>query len=579
MTKRIFRAIATVAFAVFLASFVLVMGVLYSYFTNVQQEQLKIETSLAAQGVASEGASYFDGLEVRGYRITWIDKNGDVIYDTQFDIDEMENHLQREEVIEAMEYGAGQSSRYSTTLMEKSVYAAQKLPDGTVLRVSDEHSSIVKLVFRMIQPVLLVAVITLVLALLIASRVSKRVVAPLNNLDLDNPLSNENVDEVAPLLRRINSQQRLLRIQEIELGKKQKEFDTVIKGMSEGFVLLNNERKIISINNAAVKIFDAGEFSNGKSIMEVSGSLEINEMTENAFAGGRITRIVEIRGKDYEIEASPIVSEGVSGLVLMLFDVTEKEHAEQMRREFTANVSHELKTPLHSISGCAELLYNDMVKPGDMKQFTGQIYTEAQRMMRLVNDIIYLSRLDEGALDMKREKVDIAAIARENWSSLRHEAEQAEVALRLTKGAYENGGKDGAPLEKSVSDDDSVMMDGVPQLVSSIVYNLCENAIKYNRTGGNVSIDISRTTEKNDNDICESFVLLTVTDTGIGIPPEHQARIFERFYRVDKSHSKEVGGTGLGLSIVKHAAKVHNAVINLNSAIGKGTTIQVKFPS
>lgn len=579
MTKRIFRAIATVAFAVFLASFVLVMGVLYSYFTNVQQEQLKIETSLASQGVASEGASYFEGLEVRGYRITWIDENGDVIYDTQVNVDEMENHLQREEVIEAMEYGAGQSSRYSTTLMEKSVYAAQKLPDGTVLRVSDEHSSIVKLVFRMIQPVLLVAVITLVLALLIASRVSKRVVAPLNNLDLDNPLSNENVDEVAPLLRRINSQQRLLRIQEIELGKKQKEFDTVIKGMSEGFVLLNNERKIISINNAAVKIFDAGEFSNGKSIMEVSGNLEINEMTENAFAGGRITRIVEIGGKDYEIEASPIVSEGISGLVLMLFDVTEKEHAEQMRREFTANVSHELKTPLHSISGCAELLYNDMVKPGDMKQFTGQIYTEAQRMMRLVNDIIYLSRLDEGALDMKREKVDIAAIARETLSSLRHEAEQAEVALRLTAGAYETDGEYGTALEKSVSDDDSVMMDGVPQLVSSIVYNLCENAIKYNRTGGNVSVDISRTTEKNDNDICESFVMLTVADTGIGIPPEHQARIFERFYRVDKSHSKEVGGTGLGLSIVKHAAKVHNAVINLNSAAGKGTTIQVKFPS
>lgn len=554
MTKRIFRAIALVALVVFLASLVLIMGVLYNYFSNVQLEQLRIETNLAAQGVASDGEAYLDSLDIKGYRITWIDSDGSVIYDSRINSEGMENHLEREEVREAITNGYGESTRYSSTLMQKSVYSAQRLDDGTIIRVSDEHSSMLNLLFSMIQPILLVALVTLVLALVLASRVSKRVVAPLNNLDLDNPLENENVDEVAPLLRRINSQQLQLKIQEIELNKKKEEFETVIQSMTEGLVLLGREGRIISINNAARKIFDAGEFLTGKSILEVCRNIELQKLTQAALKGESVEKILEISEKEYQVDASPTYYDNeISGAAVLIFDVTEKQQAEQMRREFTANVSHELKTPLHSISGCAELLCNDMVKKEDVKQFTGQIYTEAQRMMRLVNDIIYLSQLDEGAVNMQRGSVDIYKLAAETAESLKPEAERMDVTVTLTG--------------------DSAVISGISQLLASIVYNLCDNAIKYNRKGGRVAIDVRNINEPN-----ECYAVLTVSDTGIGISPEHQKRIFERFYRVDKSHSKEVGGTGLGLSIVKHAAKLHNAEIDLVSKVDEGTTIKVKFP-
>ncbi|MBQ2747112.1 MAG: PAS domain S-box protein, partial [Firmicutes bacterium] len=432
MTKRIFRAIITVAMVVLLACLVLVMGVLYNYFTDVQLEQLRIETTLAGQGVTNEGESYFEGLDVRGYRITWIDQEGDVLYDTSMNPGDMENHLEREEVKEAIDVGFGESVRFSNTLMKRSVYSAQLLGDGTVIRVSDEQNSIIQLFFGMIQPLFFVIVAMLAIALFMASKVSKLVVAPLNNLDLDNPLENENVDELAPFMRRIHSQQRQLRIQEIELGKRKEEFEAVTKSMSEGLLLLNRDGDVLSINKAAAEILGVSEFVAGKNILVVSRILEFRRIAQSALEGNTIEKIIEINERDYQIDANPIYADGgISGAVVLFFDVTEKNQAEQMRREFTANVSHELKTPLHSISGCAELLLNDIVKPEDTKQFTGQIYTEAQRMMTLVNDIIYLSQLDEGALDMKRERINVYDVAKETVASLSAEAEKATVTLDL----------------------------------------------------------------------------------------------------------------------------------------------------
>lgn len=565
MTKRIFRAIITVAMVVLLACLVLVMGVLYNYFTDVQLEQLRIETTLAGQGVTNEGESYFEGLDVRGYRITWIDQEGNVLYDTSMNPGDMENHLEREEVKEAIDVGFGESVRFSNTLMKRSVYSAQLLGDGTVIRVSDEQNSIIQLFFGMIQPLFFVIVAMLAIALFMASKVSKLVVAPLNNLDLDNPLENENVDELAPFMRRIHSQQRQLRIQEIELGKRKEEFEAVTKSMSEGLLLLNRDGDVLSINKAASEILGVSEFVAGKNILVVSRILEFRKIAQAALEGNIIERIIEINERDYQIDANPIyANDEISGAVVLFFDVTEKNQAEQMRREFTANVSHELKTPLHSISGCAELLLNDIVKPEDTKQFTGQIYTEAQRMMTLVNDIIYLSQLDEGALDMKRERINVYDVAKETVASLSAEAEKASVTLDLLC----------EPVCDNITDEYSI--NGIRRLVSSIVYNLTENAIKYNREGGSVSISVN---VEYDDKTYEKYVVLTVSDTGIGIPPEHQARIFERFYRVDKSHSKEVGGTGLGLSIVKHAAKAHNAEISLSSVVGGGTSVEVRFPA
>jgi two-component system phosphate regulon sensor histidine kinase PhoR len=456
VTKRIFRSICIVAISVFLASVVLFMGVLYEYFSNVQRNQLKMQTELAAQGVADEGLAYFEGLNISNYRITWIDTDGTVIYDSKSDSTEMENHLQREEIKQALAEGIGESSRYSVTLMERSLYCAKRLNDGTVLRLSIAQNTILTLILGMAQPICMIFVIALILSLVLANRLSKKIVKPLNELNLDEPMKNEGYDELTPLLRRLESQQRQIRIQSLELEQRQKEF---------------------------------------------------------------------------------------------LLDVTEKEKSEQMRREFTANVSHELKTPLHTISGCAELLSNGMVKQEDITEFSTRIYTEAQRMIRLVEDIIRLSHLDEGATDLKREEVDLYALADDTIQILSQEADEAKIQMHL--------------------EGENAVVYGIPQLLQGIIYNLCDNAIKYNREGGSVTVSV-----KNE----EHQVQLSVVDTGIGIPAEHQERIFERFYRVDKSHSKEIGGTGLGLSIVKHAARLHDASIKVHSVVDGGTTIVVSFP-
>lgn len=549
MTKRIFRSICLVALTVLFASVALIMGVLYGYFSDVLQAQLKMQTNLAAQGVTNEGVSYFDGLAIKNYRITWIDRDGSVLYDSESDTAEMENHLEREEVMQAVLKGYGESRRYSATLMESSFYSAQKLADGTILRLSITQNSMLLLLLRMVQPLCIIFAVAMILSVVLAKQISQKIVKPLNKIDLDHPLSNEGYDELSPFLRRIDSQQKQLSAQKAELVQKKDELNTIIGSMNEGMILLNPKGKIISINLAAQRLLDAGDDCIGADMLSLSRNLDLQEILGGALRGEQGERIIGLHGESYQVDADPITSDHVvKGAVLFFFNVTEKERAEQIRREFTANVSHELKTPLHSISGYAELLKNDMVKENDKIPFAGKIYDEAQRMIRLVEDIISLSHLDEGAGDMQRENVDLYEVTRKAVQSLEPQADAASVTLEVS----------GAPA----------VLNGIAQLLYSMVYNLCDNAIKYNHKDGKVIIKV-----QNES----SQVTLSVQDTGIGIAPEHQERIFERFYRVDKSHSKAVGGTGLGLSIVKHAAKIHHAKMDVKSISGKGTTIIVTF--
>ena len=543
MTKRIFRSICLVALAVLVATVALIMGVLYGYFTDMQHDQLKMQTELAAQGVNNEGLDFFQDMNMKDYRITLIQPDGTVIYDSQVQSGDMENHLEREEVQEALSSGYGESERYSATLMETSLYSAIQLDDGSILRMSISQSSILTLLLGALQPIIVIIVIAVILSLFLASRLSKKIVKPLNELDLDDPLSNEGYDELSPLLLRVYNQQKQLKKQAAALQKSQDEFAAATASMSEGLILLNDKCTILSINKAATVLLDTDQHCVGQ-------NLELQDVLSKALNGEQNEIILDLHDGHYQISASPVISDStVSGIALLIFDVTEKENAEQMRREFTANVSHELRTPLHSISGYAELLKNGMVKTGDIRPIASKIYGEAQRMVQLVEDIINLSHLDEGAEDMLREKVDMFEIVKATVQSLEPEAESADVSINMTG--------------------EQAVITGVPQLLGGIVYNLCDNAIKYNHKGGRVSINLKSSANE---------VLLTVSDNGIGIPAEDQNRIFERFYRVDKSHSKEVGGTGLGLSIVKHSAKIHNAKISLESTVGKGTTITVRFP-
>ena len=547
MTKRIFRSTFAVAAVVLLASFVLITGVLYEYFSNKQMDQLNMQTHLAAQGVESAGAEYFSYMNVDGCRITWIAADGTVLFDSRAQQSGMENHADREEVQQALKTGHGESMRYSTTLMERQLYSADRLSDGSVVRISDMQYTPLTLILGMIQPVIIIALLALLLSLLLASRMSKRIVRPLNELSLDNADRIETYPELEPLTDKLRSQQNQLREQATELRRRRDEFEAATGNMTEGLVLLNEQGSVLSINRSATHILDISRYCIGKDIRAVSAVPQLRELAEKALGGEHCEAHACLGGVSYRLYASPVTSgDKVSGAVLLMLDTTEKEQAEQLRREFSANVSHELKSPLHTISGCAELLANGIVKPEDVPHFLSQIQSEAKRMIALIEDIIKLSHLDEGAEDMQREDVDLLAVARRQADNLSQAAESAQVSLSVSG--------------------ESAVVNGIPQLLDAIVHNICENAIKYNRPGGFVNVRREG-----------GSALLTVEDNGIGIPPEQQERIFERFYRVDKSHSKEVGGTGLGLSIVKHAAALHNAKISVASAPGKGTVITVLF--
>lgn len=550
MTRRIFGAICTVAVAVLVSSVFIIMGVLYGYFSQVEHQQLRNQTAMVAKALESQGMGYFEGLEITDCRVTWIAADGTVLFDTDIDSLEMENHLEREEVQEALSSGFGESIRYSDTLMEQSIYAAQKLEDGTVVRLSIFQSSVVILVMGIVQPVSVVLVVAVVLSLILASRLSRRIVRPLNELDLEEPLSNAGYDELSPLLHRIDSQKKQLRQQQRELKRQKEEFQTVIGNMTEGLVLLNRRGVILSINPAASHLLGDEASAVGRDIFSINHAVEIQELVTHAIQAKQAEKTIHLSSGEYQVDANPIMSEGiVTGVVLLLFDVTEKHRAETMRREFTANVSHELKTPLHAISGYGELLAQGMVQPRDVPGFAGKIYGEAQRMIKLVEDILRLSQLDEGAGDMIWEQVELLPLVNEVVGSYAQSGESAQVKL-LVEGT-------------------NAKVYGIRQLISTMISNLCGNAIKYNRPGGSVLIRVEESKEQ---------TIVTVRDTGIGIPKEHQSRVFERFYRVDKSHSKAVGGTGLGLSIVKHGAAIHKAKLELQSTPGVGTVISISFP-
>ncbi len=550
MTKKIFHAILLVASLILAACFLIILGVLYEHFADLQSKQLRLQTELIARGVSSEGLSYIKGLAAGDYRITWIQADGQVLYDTSSDSSRMENHADRREFLDAKETGYGQSARYSATLTEKMLYFAQRLPDGSVIRIASAQSTVLSLVLSMLQPICIVLAAAIILSALLASRLSRRIVRPLNDLDLDRPLENEAYAEIAPLLRRIDYQHRQIAAQMDALKQKQEEWNAVTDSMAEGILLLNAQRNILSLNRSAARILGTDESCIGTDILRLNRAFALQKSLEKAAHGEHAEAVMQLGEGEYQLEVSPVISDGqIGGVVLLLLDVADKANAEQMRREFTANVSHELKTPLHSISGCAEIMRDGLVKEEDMPRFIEQIYNESRRMITLIDDIIRLSKLDEGLAEMRMQSVDLMEIVLETVSLLQAAADKKGVAFKVTG--------------------DEGKIGGVPALLREIVYNLCDNAVKYNRENGSVELSVQ------DG---QDGVTLCVRDTGIGIPEEHQERVFERFYRVDKSHSKEIGGTGLGLSIVKHAAALHHAQLTLESSMGKGTAISVHFP-
>ena len=551
MTKRIFRSMIITAGAVLLATLVIIMGCLYEYFCGVQEQQLKDELSLAAAAMQQgEGETYLQSLNSDRYRLTWVAADGTVLYDTRTDAETMENHAQRQEIQQALLAGQGESSRYSSTLLEKTLYQAQRLSYGTVLRISISRATAGVLVLGMLQPFLVVLVAALALSALLARRLAQHIVKPLNELDLEHPLENDTYEELSPLLGRINQQRRQIDAQVQELRRKQDEFDQVTGSMKEGLVLLNEAGTILSINPAARSLFHTDAACLGQNFLTIERSTEVSHALETAMAQGHSEIHTERDGREYQLDISRISAEGdVTGAVVLAFDVTEQALAQRNRREFTANVSHELKTPLQSIMGSAELMENGLVKPEDMPVFVGRIRSEAARLVTLIEDIIRLSQLDEG-VELPTESVALRPLAEETVSSLHDAAAAKNVTLSVTG--------------------EAVTVRSVRRLLSEILYNLCDNAIKYNVPNGSVTVDLSPTA---------NGAALTVSDTGIGIPPEHQSRVFERFYRVDKSHSRQSGGTGLGLSIVKHAVQDLGGAIHLDSTPGQGTSIRVTIPN
>ena len=543
MTKRIFQAIVAVAVVVLLLSLGVVLAVLYSHYSDVQWQRLDSELKLTQLGLESAGESYLDSLTVNDFRITWIGADGAVLFDTEADTGSMDNHAQREEILEAFTYGRGKSQRYSNTLTDIMLYQAVKLQDGTVLRISAAQDSVLALLLDVMLPIGLILIAAIVVSLVLARAMAKKIVDPLNDLNLDEPTRCATYDELSPLLHRIEKQNNLIQEQVSLLKERTDQFEQITVSMSEGLVLLDYEGKILSINPAAAKLFETSSACVGLDFLVIDRSQEMRAGIAKAYSKQHCDFRMAKHGSEYQIGISPIMSGGkLLGAVVLAFDISDQVNAQRNRQEFTANVSHELKTPLQSILNSAQLLQGGLVKPDDTTKFTGYICSEAERLLNLINDVIRLSQLDEGG-EYPKESVDLYQIASQVLQSLLPAADQRNITVEL------HG--------------DHTVITGIRQLAYELIYNLCDNAIRYNKDSGKVIVTVSK-----DG--------VTVQDTGIGIPKEHQTRIFERFYRVDKSHSRETGGTGLGLSIAKHVAEQLGAKIILDSKPGTGTTIQVK---
>ena len=550
MTKKIFHSILLVACTVLLACYLVILTSLNDYFTSLRKSQLKTQLSFVSTAVEDEGIEYLKNLENGEYRLTLIDTDGTVLYDTNADAATMENHSDRREFQEAFLSGYGESHRYSRTLTEQTYYFAKKLSDDRVLRISTSQVTIVSLLLGMLQPLLVITFLAILLSVFLAKRASRNLVRPLNNLDLNDPLSNDVYEELSPLLRHMAQQNKQIALQMDELSRSQNEFNAITSNMSEGLIVLNKDGVVVSLNTAARKIFEAEEDSIGKDFLTIDRTPEISRAIKETLSGKKQELEYEKNGRNYDLCINQIVEKDeVIGVLLLAIDNTEKIQAEQNRREFTANVSHELKTPLQSIIGSADLIESGLVKPEDMPRFIGHIKTDAARLVSLVSDIIRLSQLDENT-EMNWETVDALSVAKEALEMVGPIAESRNISLTI-KG-------EPAPLNS------------VHKLLYDIIYNLCDNAVKYNKEGGFVKVDVKTAGDK---------VQVAVSDNGVGIAPADQSRVFERFYRVDKSHSRESGGTGLGLSIVKHAVAYLKGSISLESTLGKGTTITVLFPA
>ncbi len=550
MFKKIFRSSLLTAMIVLLASIFLIMGILHGIFESQLEDQLQKETAFVATAIENEGISYFDNLSKDGDRVTLIDKDGTVLADSQVDVSKLENHGDREEVKQAETEGRGQSVRYSSTMTEKTVYYAQRLDNGQILRISADQFTIVTILLGISQPIAIVVIVAIVLSLILSTNVAKHIVEPINDLDLDDPMENMVYDELSPLLRKIAHQNSTIEEQLKEARQKQEEFRIITDNMSEGFIVIDNQMKILTYNAAALKLFGA-EQKTPENILALSRSKPFRDAIYKSLDGEHSQAEMTTDERVYSIISNPVydTEQEVIGAVIVVIDITEISRREQLRREFTSNVSHELKTPLTSISGFAEIMKSGGTDEATVVDFSRSIYDEAQRLISLVSDIIKLSELDDGTIEYEPETVDLYTLSLEIASRLSPQAQEKKIHFTV------NGEK--------------AEITGVRKILDEIIFNLCDNAVKYNRSGGDVKVSVKDSADT---------VTVTVSDTGIGIPTAQQDRVFERFYRVDKARSKSIGGTGLGLSIVKHGVMYHNAQISLESKENEGTTVVINFP-
>ena len=550
MTKKIFKSIMAVCTVVLVLGLAFVMGILYRYFGKQISTELEKEASYVAQGVELSGVEYLEKLNGKNARITLIDQDGSVLYDSQAEASSMENHGDREEVKEAAETGKGEAVRMSETLSEKTIYYALRLTDGSILRVSSTQYSVLALVYQLIVPVLWILLLMIVLSGVFAFRLSKKVVEPVNNLDLEHPEENEIYEEVAPLLSRMYKQNKEIKNQIDTARRQQEEFSIITENMQEGLVVIDRYTMILSGNSSVWKLFHVNGPKNGESVYVLNRSEEFQSIIDKALDGKHNEAVLKVDGSDIHVIANPVMRENqVEGAVLLLVNITEKLEREKLRREFSANVSHELKTPLTSISGFAEIIQDGYVKEEDVRAFAGRIYKEAQRLITLVEDVLRISQLDEGEVPYEWTETDLYQTAKNVFGTLSEAAKKQDVHLYI--------------------EGDRIKLHTVPNILEEVLFNLCDNAIKYNKPGGSVCICLT----ENEESVC-----ISVKDNGVGIPKEDQSRVFERFYRVDKSHSKEIGGTGLGLSIVKHGVNFLGGEVELESAPEQGTEVSVKFP-
>lgn len=554
MNKKIFRSSLLTVCLVLAATIALIMGLLFHFFEKQIQKELANEAGFLAHALENEGAGYFDSFDNKNNRlagnnrITWIDENGTVLFDSRADVSELDNHADRDEIKTAMKEGKGMSTRYSKTLTEKTVNYAIRLSDGSILRVSTEQYTVVTILMGMLQPILFIMFVALILTLVLSAKVSKAIIEPINKLDLEIPENNDTYEELTPLLRKISDQKETIGEQLADARKKQKEFNLITENMSEGFLVIDADANLLTYNSAALNLLEITPPAD-RSVLLFCRAKEFRGVISDVLSGIKAENTMVREERSYSLIANPVYEkESVIGAVVVILDITEREKRDTLRREFTANVSHELKTPLTSISGFAELMKAGDVLENDVTDFSKSIYDEAQRLIALVNDIIKISELDGQSIPYEKETVDLYELSNEVIGRLEKEADKKNITFHLIGGRAE--------------------IIGVHKILEEMLYNLCDNAIKYNKENGTVDVLVNQTGDG---------VNVIVRDTGIGIPISHQDRVFERFYRVDKSHSKKVGGTGLGLAIVKHGALYHHAKLSLESTVDVGTVVTIAF--